>query len=142
MSKTKLRKKGKIFSTKLKNRCYYVSYWFENPFKIITKFNCENNSIYCNAIANYSLIKAFKIHDLYVGRIDCNMSYLFCEFNKDKRVIQDLSPFWEIFDLIESGKTDNTSLMNLIRKIEEEYDYSVPLNSKDKYKLYRKNKRR
>ncbi|WP_152632583.1 hypothetical protein [Aliarcobacter butzleri] len=142
MSKRKLRKQGKIFSTKLENRCWYVLHWFEKPKRIITSFNCENNFIYLNAIANYSLIKAFKIHELWVRHIDVDTSCLVCEFNKDKRVIHDLSPFWDIFNLIKSGNADNDSLISLIRKIENEYDFSVPLTYKDKYEVYRKNRKK
>lgn len=138
MSKLKLRRKSKIFSEKLENRCYYLNYWFEKPIKVITNFSCEKNSKYARAISNYNLIETFKIHDLWIKFIDANTSCLVCEYNKDKRVVQDLTPFWDIFNLIDNGIDDNSSLMDLIKKHENEYDFSTPISYKDRYKLYRK----
>ena len=143
MSKAKLRRKSKIFSERLENRCYYLNYWFEKPIKIITNFDCEKNSIYARAIYNYELIKAFKIHNLWIRHIDANTSCLVCEWNRDERVIHDLAPFWDIYDLINEGKDNNTTLINLINKLESEYKYSVPMSPKDRYKEYLKlNKRK
>lgn len=113
------------------------------PFHNITYFDCEKNSIYARAICNYELIKTFKIHKLWIRHIDANTSCLVCEWNRDERVIHDLAPFWDIYDLINEGKDTNTTLTNLINKLESEYKYSVPRFHKDKYKEYLKlNKRK
>ena len=142
MSKAKLRRKSKIFSERLENRCWYVTYWFIRPLQNITNFDCEKNSIYARAICNYELIKAFKIHNLWIRHIDANTSCLVCEWNRDERVIHDLAPFWDIYDLITRGFDNNITLTNLINKYESEYKYSVPMSSKDKYKEYLKFKQK
>lgn len=143
MSKAKIRRKSKIFSERLENRCWYLNFWYKKPIQVITNFNCDDNFNYLNAISNYELIKAFKIHNLWIRYLDANKSCLVCEWNRDARVIHDLAPFWDIYDLINEGKDTNTTLINLINKYESEYKYSVPMSPKDKYKEYLKlNKRK
>lgn len=131
MSKSKLRRKSKIFSEKLRSRCYYLKNWFKKNIEVITNFDCEENSKYARAISNYNLIEAFKIHDLWIRHIDADTSCLVCEYNKDERVVRDLEPFWEIFDLIKSENADNSSLSDLLRKIKNKYELSTPLTYKD-----------
>ena len=93
--------------------------------KIITEFDCNENSIYLNSIINYELFD-FKTHKLEDEIVNSEKSRLVCEFNKDNGVINDLSPFWRIFDLVKSGEANHITLTNLINDLNQTYRFKVP----------------
>ena len=99
MSKLKIRKYHKIYANHYGIIERAGKYHWENreTIRMVTKFECENNSLYCTAI-NYYETLPFSIHNLWIEIVDMDTSRLMVAWNtKNKKMIKDLMPFWTIY---------------------------------------------
>lgn len=147
MSKIKLRRKCKIFANKhgiieRAGDCHWVN---RETIKRNTRFNCELNSLFIEAIKLYETLP-FAIHKLWIEIIDDNTSQLIVAWNGvNQRTIHDLSPFWMIYYSLkfERGLCEHMHYAPTIAEamnhlIETEVRYQVLKLPKEKYMEYRK----
>lgn len=147
MSKLKLRKQHKIFQN-----CYNIieragKWRWQNrdSIRMVTHFDCERNSLYCEAINYYSTLP-FGIHNLHIELVDMNTSRLMVQWNQvNPKMVNDLTPFWCIFESLkyEKGLTEHRHYFPTVAEAMEhlckvEVNYQAPKIAKEKYLEYRR----